>query len=291
MSKILITGGTGLVGERLTEILEESNHEVVILSRTPKAKNEYKWDISKEFIDEKVFKNLDYIVHLAGAGIADKKWTAKRKEVIINSRVDSANLLFNKVKSLNVPLKGFISASGIGFYGAITSEKIFTEKDKPANDFLGEVCVKWEQAALQFDELEIPTTILRTGVVLSKNGGALVKMKTPIISGLGSGKQYMPWIHIDDLCYMYKSAIEGNLIGIFNAVAPQHHTNKSFSRTLAKTISRPFMPINVPSFVLKLVFGELANVLLEGSRVSVKKIEKSGYSFRFKTLYSALSNL
>lgn len=292
MSKILITGGTGLVGSKLSKTLIDNNHEVVILSRNPKKDNEFKWDVPTNYIDEKVFENLDYIIHLAGAGIADKKWTAKRKKIIIDSRVETTNLLFKKVNKLNIKLKGFISASGIGYYGAVTSSIIFTEKDDAGQDFLGEVCVKWENAAHQFKELEIPVTILRTGIVLSKKGGALEKMRTPIISPLGSGKQYLPWIHIDDLCQMYVDAIEkDNFSGIYNAVAPEHHTSTSFSKVLAKSIGRPYVGLNVPSFALKLLFGDLAVILLEGSRVSAKKIEKSGYSFRFETLDKALHNL
>lgn len=291
MSKVLITGGTGLVGSRLTELLLEKNHEVIILSRNPKEQNEFKWDIKNDFIDDKVFENIDYIIHLAGAGIADERWSDKRKKVIIDSRVETANLLFKKVKELNLNLKGFVSASGSGYYGAVTSDKIFKETDKPGNDFLGEVCQKWEDAAHQFKALKVPVTILRTGIVLSKTGGALEKMKTPIISPLGSGNQYLPWIHIDDLAEMYIYTIENNIEGVFNAVAPEHHTSKTFSKALAKNINRPFIGVNVPSFSLKLMFGDMSQILLKGSRLSSKKIEKNGYPFRFKTLNKALSNL
>mgnify|MGYP001058438026 FL=1 len=291
MARILITGGTGLVGVKLTKMLIKKNHEVVILSRNPKKDNEFKWDLSKNYIDENALKNTDYIVHLAGAGIADERWSDKRKKVIIDSRVETANLLFNTIKALKIDLKGFISASGSGYYGAITTAKIFTETDQVGNDFLGEVCEKWENAAHQFNTLKIPVTILRTGIVLSKTGGALEKMKTPIVSPLGSAKQYLPWIHIDDLCAMYIAAIEEDFTGIFNAVAPEHHTSTSFSKILAKSIGRPYIGIPVPSFMLKLLFGELAIILLEGSRISAKKIEKNGYSFRFKTLKKALNNL
>ena len=291
MSKILISGGTGLVGSRLTEMLLQKKHEVVILSRNSKDKNEFKWDISKNYIDKNALENIDYIIHLAGAGIADERWSEKRKQIIIDSRVNSANLLFDKIKELKIDLKGFISASGVGFYGAKTSDKTFKENDKPANDFLGDVCQKWEKAAHQFETLKIPVTIFRTGIVLSKKGGALEKMKTPIISPLGSGKQYVPWIHIDDLCQMYIKAIEDNLSGIFNAASPEHQTSKTFSKILAKSINRPFIGINVPSFMLKLLFGEMAIILLEGSRVSSEKNEKTGFSFRFKTLKKALENL
>lgn len=291
MAKILITGGTGLVGSRLTKILLQKKHEVVILSRNPKKENEFKWDLSKNYIDKKVFENVDYIIHLAGAGIADKPWTESRKQLIIDSRIDSANLLFKTVKNNKINIKGFISASGIGFYGAITSDKIFNEIDSPANDFLGKVCKKWEVAAHQFESIKIPVTIFRTGIVLSKKGGALKKMKTPIISPLGTGKQFLPWIHIDDLCEMYAKSVETNLRGIYNAVAPEHQTSKTFSKALAKSIKKPYLGICVPSFVLKLKFGEMAIILLEGSKVSSKKIEKNGFSFRFKTLNKALENL
>lgn len=291
MTKILITGGTGLVGRQLTKKLLEKNYEVVILTRNPKDDNEFQWNINEGYIDENAFENIEYVIHLAGAGIADKRWTDKRKQEIIHSRVESINLLFQKIKEYKVNLKGFISASAIGFYGAKTSDKIFTETDKPANDFLGKVCSLWEEAAHQFKKESSRTVILRTGVVLTKKGGALAKMKTPIISPIGSGKQYMPWIHIDDLCAMYITSIESNLSGIYNAVAPEHQTNKSFSKVLAKKIKRPFLPIGVPSFLLKLIFGEMAVILLKGSRVSSKKIEKSGFKFQFPTLPKALENL
>jgi len=290
MAKILITGGTGLIGTQLTKLLIEKNHEVVILSRNPTEKNEFEWNISKKMIDEKAFDSVDFIIHLAGAGIADERWTSKRKKILIDSRVKSANLLFQKVKELNISLKGFISASGIGFYGAITSDNIFEESDDLGSDFIASICEKWETAALQFEKEKIPVTILRTGIVLSENGGALEKMRTPIVTPLGSGKQYLAWIHIKDLCEMYLKAIEGNLIGIYNAVAPEHHTSISFSKALAKSIKKPFIGIAVPSFLLQLTFGEMAIILLEGSRISSKKIEKSGFSFRFKTLEKALDS-
>jgi uncharacterized protein (TIGR01777 family) len=291
MSKILITGGTGLVGTRLTQMLVDRNHDVVILSRNPKNKNEFKWDVSKNYVNIEAFKNVDYIIHLAGAGIADERWNAERKKIIIDSRVKTANLIFKAIKENSISIKGFISASGIGYYGAVTTTTIFKETDTVGNDFLGDVCKKWEDAAHQFSTESIPVTILRTGIVLAKKGGALDKMKTPIISPLGSGKQYLAWIHIDDLCQMYIQSIEADLTGIYNAVAPQHQTSITFSKTLADSIKKPYLGIGVPSFMLKLLFGELAVILLEGSRISTKKIEKNGFSFRFKTLKEALSDL
>lgn len=291
MSIILITGGTGLVGNELTKMLIKKKHLVRILTRSPKKDNEFKWDLNSNYIDENAFTDLDYIIHLAGAGIADERWSEKRKKVIIDSRVESASLLFDKVKKLQLKLKGFISASGSGYYGAVTTNTIFKETDKAGNDFLGNVCEKWENAANQFKKLDCTVTILRTGIVLSKKGGALEKMRTPVISPLGSGKQYLPWIHIDDLCDIYAKTIDENLEGIFNAVAPEHQTSKSFSKQLAKSIHRPFIRIPVPSFIMRIAFGEMSKILLEGSRISAKKIEKNGHSFRFKTLKKALDNL
>ena len=291
MAKILVTGGTGLVGRRLTALLTEKNHEVRILSRNPKNENEFKWDFSKGFLDDKAIENIDYIIHLAGAGIADKRWTKERKEVIVNSRVATANLIFDKIKAQNIPLKGFISASGSNYYGAQTTAKVFKESDAVGTDFLGQVCIKWEAAANQFKDLNIPVTILRTGVVLSKTGGALEKMRTPIVSPLGSGNQYMAWIHIDDLCNLYTKAIEETFVGVYNAVSPEFHTSKTFSKALAKAIKRPFLPIAVPGFLLKLVFGELAIILLHGSRLSSDKIKEKGFIFKYKELALALKNL
>ena len=291
MAKILITGGTGLVGTRLTELLIKRNHEVRILSRSPKGENEYKWDVSENFIEDKALDSIDFIIHLAGAGIADKRWSDERKKVIIDSRVETANLLYRKIKAQNISLKGFIAASGSNYYGAKTSDKIFEEKNDVGIDFLGAVCQKWEAAANQFKELEIPVTILRTGIVLSKEGGALEKMKTPIISPLGSGKQYMSWIHIDDLCAAYIKAVEEDFTGIYNTVSPEYHTSISFSKALAKAIKRPYLPIAVPGLLLKLAFGELAVILLEGSRLSSKKIEEKGFVFKYSNLKEAFENL
>ncbi len=291
MSTILITGGTGLVGSKLTELLLANKHEVRILSRKPSANNEYKWDVSNKYIDENALTGVDYIIHLAGAGIADKRWTDERKQIIIDSRVETANLLFDKVKKLDIQLKGFISASGSNYYGAKTVDKIFKEEDSAGNDFLGKVCLHWENAANKFKELNVSVTILRTGIVLSSKGGALEKMKTPIISPLGSGNQYMPWIHIEDLCYLYIKAVEQDFSGVFNAVSPESHTSKSFSKILAKSVNRPYLPIAVPGFLLKLIFGELAVILLKGSRLSSNKVLKYGFRYQFESLEKALHKI
>jgi uncharacterized protein (TIGR01777 family) len=292
MGTILITGGTGLIGKELTKKLTSKGYVVNILTRSPKKNNEFRWNVKESFIDKDAFTNVEYIIHLAGAGIADKRWTNERKKELIDSRVKTTTLLFNKVQEYQIPLKKFISASGIGYYGAITSDKIFTENDKPENDFISKICMKWEAATRQFQQIGVPITILRTGVVLSKNGGALQKMNTPLfLSALGNGKQYMPWIHIDDLCRLYIKAIEdNNFSGVYNAVAPEHQTNESFTKLLGKVINKPVLPMNAPSFILKTALGEMAYILLKGSRVSSKKTN-SAYNFIFPSLKTALTNI
>ncbi len=292
MSKIVITGGTGLIGKLLQQKLEANKHNVVILTRNPKKENHFKWDLSSNFIDDKAFENVDYIIHLAGAGIADKRWITARKKELIDSRVQSATLLFSKIKELNIPLKGFISSSGISYYGAINSENIFTEKDSAGTDFISKICIEWEKAANQFKQLNVPVTILRTSIVLSKNGGALKKMNTPLfLSALGNGKQYMPWIHIDDLCNLYIKAVEDKTFtGIFNAATTEHQTNASFTKTLGSVLKKPMTPFNVPSFILKIILGELSVIILKGSRVSSKKIA-THYSFKYTKLQEALANI
>jgi len=288
---VLITGGTGLVGQLLASKLSAKNYTVKILTRTPVNKGEFSWDISKNYIDEKAFKNIDYIIHLAGAGIADKRWTKKRKKEIIDSRTNSTKLLLNKTKEFKVPLKGFISASAIGYYGAITSDEIFTETDVSANDFIGNVCKLWERSVLEFNKIAIPTTIFRLGIVLSKNGGALEKMKTPIITPIANGKQYLPWIHIEDITDMFTFAIENNIKGIYNAVAPEEQTSYSFSKLLANKTKKLFLPVGVPTFLLKLIFGEMSIILTTGSRVSSNKIKETGFRFTYKKLENSLDSL
>ena len=297
--KILISGGTGLVGKHLSEKLKEKGYSVTVLSRTSKKELDvptYSWDIEKKEIDQEAIDTADCIIHLAGAAIAEERWTAKRKQLIIDSRVKSAQLIFDKVKENKKQLNVFISSSAVGYYGAITSDKIFTETDAPANDFLGETCKQWEEIADKFEELGIRTVKIRTGVVLSEQGGALEKMiipiKTGIGSALGSGKQYIPWIHIDDLCGIYIKAIEDSQMrGAFNAVAPDHKSNMDFVRIAARVLKKTLWAPNVPSLVLKTLFGSMSVIILEGSRVSAEKIKAAGYHFLFPDLEGALIDL
>lgn len=299
METVIITGGSGLIGKQLSRKLKEKGYKVALLGRTAIPDSDipfYKWDPDKSMIDKEAVSKADYIIHLAGAGIGDKRWTKKRRQLISDSRVKTGELIFNEVQKTVTNLKAFISASGIGYYGTITSDKIFTETDQPANDFLGEICRKWEQMSDKFEESGIRTVKIRTGVVLTGNGGALGRM-IPIVrmgigSALGSGKQYMPWIHIEDLCNIYIKAItDKSLKGAYNAVSPEHITNKNLMRTLAKVLRKPFFFHAVPSFTLKILFGKMSGILLDGSRVSSDKIISAGYNFEFPDLESALKNL
>jgi uncharacterized protein (TIGR01777 family) len=296
--KILISGGSGLIGSALTKLLLAKGHQVNHLSRNKSSDSNiptFVWNIAKGEIDDDAFTGVEAIVHLAGAGIADGRWTEERKKIIIDSRVESANLLYRKVKELNVPLKSFVSASGISYYGMDTTENIYIETDQPSNDFIGKCCVLWEDAADKFEKMA-RVVKFRTGIVLSSNGGALKKIAQPVKFGLGaplgSGEQWVPYIHIADLCEMYRAAIENeNYHGAYNAVNGDHVTNKDLTKETAKALKKPLWLPNVPAFVLKAAFGEMGRLILEGSRASAKKVEETGFDFRYTNLSEALRNI
>ena len=299
MTKILITGGAGIVGKQLTKILINKGYSVAVLSRTKQQDSvikTYTWDIEKGEIEQEAIDSADYIIHLAGANIGEKRWTTKRKQLILDSRVKSTQLIYSKLHYSNNKLKAFISASATGYYGAITTEHIFTETDPPSTDFLGDTCKQWEASADAFQQIGIRTVKIRTGIVLSKQGGALEKLalivKTGFGSPIGSGKQYMPWIHIDDLCNIYLKAIEDQQMqGAFNAVSQEHTTNKVFIKTLATVLNKPCWFPNVPGVLLKLLLGNMSDIVLEGSRVSSAKIIKAGYQFHYPNLTAALKDV
>jgi uncharacterized protein (TIGR01777 family) len=298
MEKVLITGASGLLGNAIIENLKQEDFEIITLSRTKKSdKNAFTWNVEKGEIDEEAVKKADYIIHLAGEGIADKKWTDKRKKQIIESRTKSTQLLLKAIKNSGVNIKAFISASAVGYYGAINSEKIFTENDLPANDFLGQSCKAWEDSVDEISKLGIRTVKFRIGVVLSNKGGALPKMAAPFKyymgAILGNGKQYIPWVHINDVAKAFVFAIKNkNLSGAYNLVAPNGGvSNKEFSKTLSKVLSKPMFLPPVPSFALKFVLGEMADVVLKGSRVSSKKLVDSGFNFDYNDLEMALQSL
>lgn len=298
--KIVITGGSGLIGSRLTEMLLERDYEVCLLSRghdkTKGKAKVYHWDINKSYIDPEALKDAQYIVHLAGAGIVDKRWTDKRREIILKSRTASAQLLYKTLAEQHPQVKAFVSASAIGYYGADVGSEVLSEQSPAGNDFLAAVTTRWEDSTEQINQLGIRTVKLRIGVVLSEKGGALKAMVQPIKlwagAPLGSGEQIMSWIHMDDLCKMFIYALENeNIKGTYNAVSPNPATNKKLTEEAAKILKKPLVLPKVPEFALRLLLGERAVLALGGAHVSSKKIAEEGFVFEYPTLKPALENL
>ena len=295
MNKILITGASGLVGSRLTEMLEKANYQVVHLGRTIKSERRpvYTWDIEKGIIDEKAFDGVQAVIHLAGAGVADKPWTAKRKLEILMSRTKSTALLAKYLKQ-NPQIKTVVSASAIGYYGFGLSDHEFTEVSNPGADFLAQVVNAWEEEVNKIENKRIVK--LRIGIVLSKKGGALKEIAKPIKmfvgAPLGTGKQLTSWIHIDDLCRMFIKAVEDDTMhGVYNATGPYAVTNKALTKQIAKALHKPILLPPIPAFVLQLLLGEMANLVLYGLNVSSAKIQKTGFTFTYPTLELAIVDL
>lgn len=299
MSKILITGGSGLVGKALTDKLIKKGYQVNWLSRNNKKSskaNVYQWNTKENFIDEQAFEGVSCVIHLAGANIFRKRWTDAYKKKIADSRIKTAQLLYDYVKKHNIPLKTFISSSAIGYYGTFTSEQILTEESPQGNDFLAQVCIEWERKAQQFEILNIRHVCVRTGVVLSKYEGAFPPIKKAISNyigtPLGTGNQYMPWIHIEDLTNIYLKAVEDNTMqGAYNATAPEQLTNKQVIQQIANLLSKPLWLPNIPNYVLKTLLGDKASLLLEGTRIVPERIKRHDFSFNFPNLKKAIQNI
>ncbi len=300
MYRVVVTGGTGLVGRHLVARLVKRGHLVTVLTRgAPHTQDGVAYahrDVQTGALDDDTVQQAEVVVHLAGENIAAGRWTRERKRAILESRVRSAELLLKTVQRAKLPLRAFVSASAVGYYGSATSDHVFVEEDLPGKDFLAEVCHQLEEAALRFADLGARVVLLRTGIVLARYGGALPKLARPVRCGvavpLGSGVQRMPWIHIEDLVNLYVSAIESDeLSGPYNAVAPECPTNRAFMKTLAEVLERPFLPVGVPGFFLRLALGKMATSLLKGSCVSAARISAAGHAFRFPNLRGALKNL
>ncbi|AEI50444.1 TIGR01777 family oxidoreductase [Runella slithyformis] len=301
MSKtVLITGGTGMIGRHLTTLLLKKGYQVSYLSRKKETiphVQVYRWDIAKGFIEEEALAKADYLIHLAGAGIADQRWTPERKQEIIASRTQSIELIARHLQGRPYKLKSFVSSSATGFYGANTGDVHLTEETRSGTDFLAHVTRSWENASELISNVGIRTVKLRVGVVLSMDGGALPKIILPIRWGIGSplgnGKQWISWIHIEDLCNMYIEALENEQWkGIYNAVAPAPVTNEEFTRQIAKALKRQLWAPNVPSFALKLLFGQMADVVLGSNFVINQKISQAtNFQYTFKSVEEAFKDL
>lgn len=295
MSRILITGASGLVGTRLTELLLEKGHEVSHLGRSKKSGGvkSFVWDIKKETIDPEAFTGIDTVIHLAGSGIADERWTKERKQEILESRTKSTALLVRKLNEGNNSVKALVSASAIGYYGMTLDAKEFTEASQPGEGFLADVVTAWEHEAEQLTNKRLVK--IRIGVVFSKDDGALKEIAKPIRWGvgapLGTGEQYVSWIHLDDLCDIFIKGVEDeSLQGAYNATAGSV-TNREFTKAIAKTLHKPLWLPAIPGFALKLVLGEMADLVLYGSNVTSNKIKQASFAFKFDTLEKALNNL
>lgn len=295
--KVLIAGGSGLIGRQLTCWLLEQNIEVVWLSQrmlTNKPCPVFLWKSESNYIDPKAFEGVDTVINLAGTNIGEKRWTTKRKQQILQSRIDSINTLYNFLSDNNHTVKKIISISAIGIYGHSSQKNISETDNCIRNDFLSETAKKWELAAEQFSNAGLQLVLIRTGIVLSNHGGALKEFLKPFRFCLGvtfgNGLMYESWIHIDDLCQMIVFILKNNLTGVYNAVAPNPVTNKELIEAIS-LVKKPIFNFPLPEMVLKLVLGEMASMLLISQHVSSEKIRSAGFNFSYKKIGDALNHL
>lgn len=300
MSKVLIAGGTGLVGKRLSRLLTERGYQVVHLSRkkNPKAKySTFVWNTSKNFIEERAFEGVEYVINLAGAGIADALWTKSRKKLIIDSRVETTELLTSYIQQLDKKPKAYLSAAAIGIYGNRADEELTEESAIGKEGFLVESCVAWENAVrLAAEQNGIRNAALRIGVVLSTKGGALPKMTLPMnfftASYFGDGGQWYSWIHIDDVCNMFVKLMEDETtLGFYNATTPNPLTNKDLTKQLVKALGKRVITIPAPKAALRLGMGEMADVVLNSSKIFPARMEMAGFEFQHPEFQEAIKDL
>jgi uncharacterized protein (TIGR01777 family) len=295
---ILITGATGLIGKKLIHALQENGHTISVLARKPgKIKNVtvHLWNVYKHQIDPSCIQGVDTVIHLAGEGIAEKKWTKERKQKIIDSRVLSAQLIHKLIKDANAPVRTFISASAVGYYGDCGDE-ILTENSSNGYGFLAECCKLWEDAADKGKSLGMRVVKFRIGFIMARGEGALAALDKPIrfFAGapLGSGRQWVPWVHIDDIVSMFAAAVdEPSISGAYNACAPFPITNETLTRAVAKALHRPVWPIHVPEKVLEMILGQMSNVVLISNNTSAQKLLDEGFKFKYTHLEDALADI
>lgn len=304
MQTVLITGGTGMIGKSLTTLFVEKGYKVIVLTRKDKKSRRLhvsfaKWDVEKGMIDASAIQAANIIVHLAGEGVADKRWSEKRKQAIVDSRVQSGNILVKALSENQHQVSTFIAASAIGWYGPDTAASLangFLETDPSDNSYLGNTCQLWEQSTSAIGTMGIRLVILRIGIVFNKKGGALAEFIKPAKFGLatilGTGKQIVSWIHQKDLCYMMLFAAENKKIeGVYNAVASEPISNKKLVQAISKKTYPIYLPVYVPSFVLKIILGEMSVEVLKSAKVSAQKIQAAGFVFDYPTVEEALTDL
>ncbi|MCS7168172.1 MAG: TIGR01777 family oxidoreductase [Gemmatales bacterium] len=296
MARILVSGSSGLIGSTLVPKFQEAGHEVVRLVRRPaQTPNEIFWNPDSGEIDRAALEGFDAVIHLAGYGIAERRWNDEIKALIRNSRVQSTKLLTETLASLSVKPRVLVSASAVGYYGDRGTEEL-SEESPPGNDFLAQVCREWEAATQPAMQAGIRVVCCRLGVVLSDRGGALAKMRMPFLLGLGGrigkGQQYWSWIHISDAVQAFMFVLEQEtLAGAVNFTSPNPVTNAEFTRTLGRVLRRPTI-FPMPAFAARLIFGEMADALfLSSARVVPKKLTQAGFSFEYAELESALRHL
>lgn len=299
MNKVLIAGGTGLIGQRLSKLLNEQGFLVQHLSRNANPSAPYPtfaWDVDKGTIDPQALENVDYIINLAGTGVADKPWTQARKRLITDSRVKSNQVLKRYILAMGQKPKAYISSAAVGYYGNNPTEQWVGEEAAPGKGFLPESCIAWEASIRSLAETGVRQVALRIGIVLATDGGALPKMTQSMKFGLapyfGNGQTWYPWIHIEDLCRMFLFAMQDqDMQGFYNAVAPNPVRNKTLIQAAARIFARRAILLPAPSLALYTVLGELADAILTGVRASSAKIQKEGFDFEFPKLEEALLDL
>ena len=297
MKTVVIGGGTGFIGMHLSRRLQRAGYAVRHLSRTPDPEAvfpAYHWDVQAQTIDPAALRDVDYVVNLAGAGIADERWTDARKQTIIRSRTESTRLLARAIADLPSPPARYLSASAIGYYGDRGDEWL-TESDVPGDGFLSESCVAWERSVEAVSELGVPTFINRTGIVLHPEEGALQKMLLPLkvwtSPYFGDGQQYYSWIHIEDLVGIYAFALEQELTGVYNGCAPHPVRNKYFAEALGPALGKKTISVPAPVAALEVALGEMRHTVTDSARCSAAKIMDAGYRFSYPELSQALEQL
>lgn len=294
---VLITGATGTIGKKLVNELQQKGYKVSILSRHAKPlpnTRVFLWNVENQTIDTSCFEGVTAIIHLAGENIAGARWSKKRKKQILDSRVKSTGLLYQGLAATNNKVCTFISASAVGFYGD-RGDELLTEASESGKGFLATCCVQWEAAVDEGSKLGLRLVKLRTGFILDKHEGGLPVMAKPIrfflAAPLGTGKQWVPWIHLKDMVNMYIHALENNLTGTFNACAPNPVTNSTITRALAKALNRPVWPIAVPGGLITALIGEMSEVVLLSTNTSARKILDSGFLFKHTRIQDAIQDI